>query len=220
MAHFKFHRLHQKTDQSFDDFVNEVKKASSYCQFECKSKECSVKDTLIRDRIIFGMSDEEFQTKALEEQWELDKLEIQGRKAEAAKAGTLEMNKKRSARVERVGKPGKYSRKTKQKEKLKESKGQDNRIKPKCWNCGRDKCNFRFCPAKKSTCRKCGQKGHWDTGSICPENKKGGKANYHDASTSTSTSTSFEEETSESEISSPEVKKTNRIKRKKKKSKK
>ena len=217
MAHFKFHRLHQKTDQSFDDFVNEVKKASSYCQFKCKSKDCSVKDTLIRDRIIFGLIDEEFKTKALEEQWELDKLETQGRKAEAAKAGTAQMKEKTSARVERVGKPGKYSRKTKQREQLEESKGSKNKTKPnKCWNCGRDKCNFRFCPAKKSTCRKCGQKGHWDTGSICPENQKEGKANYHDASVSTSTSTSPEEETSESEVSSPEVRKTNMVKRSRK----
>ena len=81
MAHFRFNKIHQKMDQSFDDFVNEVKKASSYCEFKCKSKECSVKDILIRDRIVFGMSDDEFKTKAIEEQWDLSKLETQGRKA-------------------------------------------------------------------------------------------------------------------------------------------
>ena len=211
MAHFKFHRLRQKTDQSFDDFVNEVKKASSYCQFKCAAPTCSVNNTLIRDRIVIGMSDEEFKTKALEEQWDLGKLETQGRKAEAAKAGTQEMKERSSVRVERVSKPGKYSRKTKQKKELEGSRGGGSKPKPKCWYCGRDDCNFRFCPAKKSTCRTCGEKGHWDTGSKCSGNKKA-KANYHDISVSTTTSD--DEETTESEFSSPEVKKTNALKRK------
>ena len=66
------------------------------------------------------------------------------------------MKERASARVEKVSNPGKYSRKTKQREKLEESSESKGKTKPKCWNRGKDKCNFKFCPAKKSTCRSCG----------------------------------------------------------------
>ena len=117
-----------------------------------------------------------------------------------------------SARVEKVRGPGKYSRKGKQIEKSKGTSEQETSDKKfTCFDCGRDKCNRKYSPAKKFPCNKCGQKGHFEASDKCPKKKKNNeaKANYHEASDSSSSSEEYDQEMSESsEFSSPEPRKT------------
>ena len=91
MSHYKFHRLKQNIDQSFDSFVNEVKSQAKNCSFKCANDECTVSNTLIKDQIIIGVKDEEFRKNALKEQWDLKTFEGHGGRAEAAstRAATL-----------------------------------------------------------------------------------------------------------------------------------
>ena len=44
---------------------------------------------------------------------------------------------------------------------------------------------------KRTTCRKCGQTGHWSTDFSCPKNRKGGGKGSSSSTTSTATGTGF-----------------------------
>ena len=111
LAYYNFHRLRQAPGQSFDDYCNEVKRAEKYCEFKCSSKTCTVSEVLIRDQIILGIHDEEFQKEALQKGYNREDTEKQGRRAEAAKKGITSIKEgPPEATVEHV-KPGNYSTK-------------------------------------------------------------------------------------------------------------
>ena len=101
MSHFNFHRMYQKIDQTYDDFVNEVKRAAKHCEFKCASKTCTVAEKLIRDQIITGVRNEEFRKEALQRQWNLKEVENEGRRAEAAIQGAAVINEGAEVKVER-----------------------------------------------------------------------------------------------------------------------
>ena len=168
MAHYKFHHLSQGLDQSFDSFVNEIKKQAKNCAFTCKRKDCTVADTLIRDQIIIGIRDEEFRKNAVKEEWEFADLEIHGRRAEAAVIGAAALEEQREYKVERL-KPGKYSRKTSTRERVQKDSTNDQF---NCFRCGRRRCNIMKCPALKSRCHICNRKGHWAGSYLCDNQPK------------------------------------------------
>ena len=170
MAHYKFHRLSQGIDQSFDSFVNEVKKQAKSCAFTCKGKDCSVADTLIRDQVIIGVRDDEFRKIALKEEWDLLELEDHGRRAEAALIGAAKLGEQRDYKVERL-KPGKYSRKAVARENMSQQKT-PAREQFSCYRCCRQRCNVEKCPALKSQCHVCNKKGHWAGSTLCDKRKK------------------------------------------------
>ena len=88
MLNFLFHRLRQEPAETYDAYVKRVKREAASCDFKCASNDCSVRNVLIRDQIIIGMSDESIRKKALEEEWALDDLVAKGRKMEAAVLGS------------------------------------------------------------------------------------------------------------------------------------
>ena len=172
MSHYKFHRLHQSTNQSFDSFVNSVKNEAKNCNFKCQSDTCNVSETLLPDQIIIGVTDEDLRKNALKEEWTLQQLEDHGRRTEAAALGAAALTDNNDyANISKTA--GKYSKKYRKKEKLYSSKKDSQYNPPKkdsfvCFRCGRNRCNQDYCPTKRSTCHLCKEKGHWAGSLMCP----------------------------------------------------
>ena len=68
LSNFNFHNMTQSAEQSFDAFVTDVKREAERCSFTCTSADCNVRDTLVRDRIIIGTTNNEIQKNALKNQ--------------------------------------------------------------------------------------------------------------------------------------------------------
>ena len=111
VTNYDFHKLKQKPTETFDSWVNRVKHEAKYCDFACTSNTCTVRDTLIRDQVIIGTTDNEIRRCALKEEWSLADLQSSGRKIEAAAAGAAKIKKEATDGDVRRTKPGKYSRK-------------------------------------------------------------------------------------------------------------
>ena len=115
LAHHEFRKLTQKPLESYDAFINRVKHEANYCQFQCNGL-CTVKNTLIRDQIIYGVQDNDIRKGALNEQWSLEDLQTKGRQIEAATHGAAKIKKEshdhisNSSNINRTT-PGKFSRK-------------------------------------------------------------------------------------------------------------
>ena len=107
MAHYKFHRLQQSEGQPFDSFVNEIKNTAKNCHFRCAAAMCDVADTLLPDQIIIGVRDEDFRKNALKEEWTLQQVENNNRRAEAAARGAAALTEDLYPKVDRTY--GKYS---------------------------------------------------------------------------------------------------------------
>lgn len=128
LSNFEFHKLEQKEAESFDLFVNRVKHEAALCEFKCVDG-CTVQDILIRDQIIVGTSNDEIRKNALKQQWGLQELILNGRSLEAASQGANKITSSNrlptavdSSDIRKVRKPGKYSRKKKAHDKLKQGK--------------------------------------------------------------------------------------------------
>ena len=65
LANCEFHKLRQKSNESFDSFVNKVKHEAKNCQFSCEHENCTVPSIVICDQIIIGNSNDEIQKHAL-----------------------------------------------------------------------------------------------------------------------------------------------------------
>ena len=166
LANYQFHRLRQGDLEPYDTFVNRVRQEASNCEFKCNNA-CTIRDTLIRDQIIIGTSDNEIRKKALSEQWGLTDLVAKGRQMEAATAGAQKIKQevKDESSIGRL-KPGKYSRKN--------TKGTASKQCPNCSNktCkGGDKCAGR-----DIECFDCHTIGHFKGAANCKKKKKPGKS--------------------------------------------
>ena len=64
LANYKFRKIEQAQDEGFDSYVIRVKREAVNCDFKCELPECTVADTLIRDQIIFGTTDDEIRKQA------------------------------------------------------------------------------------------------------------------------------------------------------------
>ena len=165
LANFKFRKLNQEQGESLDLFIIRVKKEAQSCDFSCESANCSVRDVLIRDQILIGTINDEIRRQVLKEQWKLADLEKNGRALEAATKGAAEIKIKEEpqSEVNRIPKPGKYSKK----KSVKESSWK------KCQNCSSSKCEGgKKCPGNKATCFSCNQKGHFRGSSACKKRRK------------------------------------------------
>ena len=211
LANFKFHKLCQHQNESFDAFVLRVKEEAKNCSFSCLSQDCTVKDILIRDQIIIGTSNNDIRKNALKEEWTLKDLVKKGRSLETAVLGAAEIKKEELPEVNRT-KPGKYSKKkTNEKERAPEKdKKKREPSKPtyyprKCRCCSSSRCDGgKLCPGKKVECFACGIKGHYKGAEICKRKFKGKtrKVDRNDSDTEHSTSdTSSSEESPSSEDS-------------------
>lgn len=81
---FHFHRLAQRDEETFESFVSKVKSEAKSINFRCNSVGCDVQAAIIRDQIILGAASEDLRRRALREEWNLEKLEEEGRSVESA----------------------------------------------------------------------------------------------------------------------------------------
>ena len=166
MNNFQFYRLRQGDLEAYDTYVNRVKQDAAGCSFKCNDA-CTVRDTLIRDQIIVGTTDNEIRKQALNEQWGLTDVVAKGRQMEAAAVGSQKIKKelKEEGAVARL-RPGKYSKK---------SRGTAGKQCPNCSNkaCkGGDKCAGR-----DIECFDCHTVGHFKGAANCKKKKKPPKSN-------------------------------------------
>ena len=87
LSNYKFHKLSQNQGESFDAFALRVKEEAGNCNFKCTDAGCTVMDTLIRDRLIIGTTNDDIRRNALKDQWDLDNLIKNGRSLETATLG-------------------------------------------------------------------------------------------------------------------------------------
>ena len=110
LANFKFRKLVQLQNESFDLFVIRIKREAEACEFTCASETCTAKTTMIRDQLIIGTREDTIRQKALEEQWDYKNIITKGKSIEAAAKGAAKMKIKVEPRdVYRMNKPGKNS---------------------------------------------------------------------------------------------------------------
>ena len=167
LGNFEFHKLRQHDDERFDDFVNRVKKEAENCNFTCASDTCDVRDTLIRDQVVIGTSNNEIRRHALKDQWKLEELCVRGRQLEAASQGArrLVQEERREVRSEVSRVAGKYSKKNRLQQRQKEES-----TKKKCNFCNGTSCRGgRECFARSKECFACGKKGHIKGAPACPK---------------------------------------------------
>ena len=113
----------------FDDFTHHVRAAAQMCNFKCTSTTCTVQETLIRDQIIIGTSNQTIREEALKKQWTLNELTTEGRKMESGSIAISEIKTEPDADVNRT-KGGAYSRKHKQ--------GEHKGKRFLCWKCEKE----------------------------------------------------------------------------------
>ena len=161
LANFKFHKLTQNPSEGFDTFSIRVKREAEKCDFTCDADNCTVKNILIRDQIIFGTNSDEIRRHALKDQWDLNKLINHGRSLESADAGISLIKKEESSEFEAVRrtKPGKYSK------KYSNTKNDSRKV---CSFCSSSRCSgSKKCPARDMTCFVCNKRGHFRGAQAC-----------------------------------------------------
>ena len=172
LTHYKFKCLVQQPGESFDMFAIRTKRLAQSCKFKCANEDCDVWKVLVRDQLLFGTTNKSLREKALSEQWNFDDLIKQGKTIEAASRGAESIKIKQEptgSGINRTGMSGKYSKKTRNKEKATNGK--------KCKNCSSTTCRDpEKCPAKEITCYRCGKKGHFKNSEACKKSQKKSKS--------------------------------------------
>ena len=171
LANFEFHKLVQKSDESFDAFVTKVRKEASQCDFKCAHEQCDVQSTLVRDQIIIGIKNDEIRKNALKNQWKLDDLIKNGRALEAATYGAKQIKQEQDpASISRIGKPGRYSRKWDNTPKPSNNKPtqQSSSDRKACTTCSNKNCRGgKNCVSHDRECFDCGKTGHFRGSAAC-----------------------------------------------------
>ncbi len=172
-----FFLRNQKLGESVDDYLAELKLLYESCDFPDVTRVCqhcgelndaegatNLKTERLRDRLIFGLHDDEIQRKVLEEP--LHSLTLQKtfqmvQAAEAAKNTSQDL--RNEANISYVRRKSTYKRK----QGYDASKKEIGNNCSKCgWNHARDSCL-----AEKSRCNNCNGMGHWEK--CCPFQKRG-----------------------------------------------
>ena len=162
---YRFNSRNQLEGESVDDFVTALRDLSRECGFcDCLG------DSLLRDKIVFGIRDNAVRKKLLE----IKKLDLK-RTIDICRAAEVTELRMRDvtggASAEPVHKVTRTQKHFKQK-KSKFAKSDGDQSKRKCKFCCyehemvRDKC-----PAWGKPCKKCGQKNHFQSSSVCKGRK-------------------------------------------------
>ena len=146
---YLFNKRCQEDGEEFENFVNDLRKLASTCEYS------TLKEELIRDRIILGIRDVTIQERLLRtEKLTLD-LAIEACKAaELTKARVRDLHEKSIDAVnkKKMGHSNKYH------DKMRPSQG-----KFKCRRCNKVH-GPRECPAFGKNCRRCGTVNHFEVG--------------------------------------------------------
>ena len=181
---FVFNSATQKPSETVDEYVVRLRQLANSCEFG------DLKDSLIRDRIVIGTSDENGRERLLRERPvpNLDKVVESLRAAEISRTHKQVISGKQDAgQVETIHYTDKRNKRTNQKKgKGSQSSGQpkpqkqtqDRRPAHKSQNpsqschwCGKKADhNKKGCPAKDVQCHNCGKTGHFAV--VCRSNKQ------------------------------------------------
>ena len=191
---FVFNSATQKPSETVDEYVVRLRQLANSCEFG------DLKDSLIRDRIVIGTSDENGRERLLREcpVPNLDKVVESLRAAEISRTHKQVISGKQDAgQVETIHYTDKRNKRTNQKKgKGSQSSGQpkpqkqtqDRRPAHKSQNpsqschwCGKKADhNKKGCPAKDVQCHNCGKTGHFAV--VCRSNKQVHEVNEEDVS--------------------------------------
>ena len=157
----RFHQLKQKDDESFDQFVNRVRREVTYCDFHCNED----RESLCRDQIARGVRYAKIREGVLKNDWGLADLVTNGRRIEAAGRSMKEFgdeNKSPNIKME----PAYHINRSNVSHKQFNSFKSDD-----CSRCSTPNCvGGKKCPAYGKTCTYCRKLHHFE--SVCFRKKK------------------------------------------------
>ena len=167
---FNFNRAYQEPDEDFDHFLTRIKNLAATCEFQ------DIKDSMIRDRIVAGISDNHTRERLLaKKDLTLTTASEMCQTSELAKQHlkTLNEDTREVASVKwkgrgqlsdtnnnQVDKRGQNSKDSKGQNKSKFPSFPKKRTKHKCNRCGTEHTSGR-CPAYGKRCNKCHRLNHF-----------------------------------------------------------
>lgn len=169
MERFLFFTRAQEQGESFMDFLTDLRKLSATCGFG------NLKDSLVKDRIVLGVNDEDVQRRLLKEQnLDLEKSISICQAAELAKSQVkminTESNKVHILRTKHIEKENKREKDSPEHKGFDKSRSWNSQQQTKtCSRCGGIH-KPRQCPAYGKTCSKCSRLHHF--ASVCRSTTK------------------------------------------------
>lgn len=173
MEHFKFNQCDQKPNQKFDAWLAECRTLIKTCNFNDIE---NVEETMLRNRIIFGIRDRETQKKMLEERNVDLKRIIDIARSQEAATDHMKSFASKTEEVSRVNVSGK--RRTQGKPSYNPKSDRPERTtKPDVKS---QKCKFcmqthpfrkELCPAWGRTCNGCHRSNHFKDSPVCSKNR-------------------------------------------------
>ncbi|CAB0019852.1 unnamed protein product, partial [Nesidiocoris tenuis] len=153
---YKFSKITQPSDKSFDQYLTELKLQAADCNFVCGNNKCKTPyvDRMIIDHIVSHINDTEVQQTLLREKKPLKLADViqTCRTAEAVKSGQKEMEQEtESAAVNEMRK--KYKKEKKMKSNARRLKNEEKKSYD-CKKCGLHHQKSK-CPAYGDQCRNC-----------------------------------------------------------------
>ncbi|KAJ8968580.1 hypothetical protein NQ314_002246 [Rhamnusium bicolor] len=160
---FQFNSRVQRPGENMDSFITTLHNLAEYCEYG------ALKDSLIRDRIVVGMSDKKTSEKLqLQHSLTLPEAILAAKQAEiqAHQNNILQQESQVSSISQKKSVYSKHSVKTKNNPK-------NLSFGESCQFCGLEPHEREVCPARASKCRNCSRRGHWDR--VCKSRDSSGK---------------------------------------------
>lgn len=155
VSRFQFHNISQDSE-TVDVFLMKLRRLAEGCQFGTQ------RDSLIRDKLLFGLDDTKERDRLMRESDEKLSLDFVIRSLRVAeKSGKLKSSKPTELKPEEVGAVNSDSGKRGRVTKGYNGGYRDRQQRPKCDNCGKNHLMGQRCPAVGTTCNKCGKQNHW-----------------------------------------------------------
>ena len=196
MANYEFHQMVQGKNETWDMWIAKVKHEADFCDFKCESAACTVRDTLVRDRIVSGTSNDEIRRAALKKEWTLADVIKKGKVLEAASKGADRISGQLVYQVyqtKKSGKPGKFSKKYRLRKEAESqfwAGKQKHQGKADCQTYSSKRCEGgKKCLGAKIQCFDCGKMGHFK-GSKASQKKKARRVDQSEEETTSSTNES------------------------------
>ncbi|XP_067950449.1 uncharacterized protein [Watersipora subatra] len=153
----KFNSLVQG-DLSIHKFITTIQSQADVCEYG------TMREELIRDRIIVGVSDNRLREYLIDlENNDLQKCISKAKQYVSHHEQSAKMSRQTEVNLDMIGKgKSEYQPRGQQQQQRKHQ-----RETAKCFYCPRRNHKAEFCPAHKSVCRKCKQKEHWANSQAC-----------------------------------------------------
>ena len=144
---FTFHRRNQSTSESILEYVAELRRLATHCEFG------EYRDQALRDRLVCGLRSESIQKRLLSEaDLTLARAVEISQGMEAAHQNTQLMKGKVEGVISKVTQEQTSTNSFDKQEQYKKKKP--------CYRCGKQGHSAADCTFKDSNCHKCGKKGH------------------------------------------------------------